>query len=507
MYGCVESVPEYKLTQRTGLTFELCELRYKLHNLLVQLDAKGYLGESSSCEDGDPAGPYDTTESPIVYADGYIDPDDEPSLIEWFAGWAMLKLDTFRKFVVVGTDPKTVQRATRIKEIAVVKTSTVGPLNTNTGPRAVSAKVTTSSRANDDSRSTNQVPGIQTTSATPVTADEKAVENARLIAAKLNATKSESSTSATNETSPKFPTSRVEDSMPRHLSLADHITPRFVSGQLYTALSQQVENGVQLQVLPGDQLHAIRRVSESLWHVENLTSKQEGQVSEEVLLSQAFRDDQAFLADRSRSKSVNFRGDGANSPIDESSAMDLEPDQDDMSRDSPYEPRMYRTNFEPFSFGGAPTIASGTTLTALKSAPSKGQAIMVNVGDRIQILGHYSGFMYNAKNLRTGYEGLVSENILQRPHARSDTIQGEETNLELQHGARNRESFAVSTEKDINDVRVEEDGPMAMELKEITFEPTMDWYAKRIKDGKAWEHIYVLGPEKAFKLLAVVKPS
>ncbi|KAG4426952.1 hypothetical protein IFR05_017565, partial [Cadophora sp. M221] len=62
--------------------------------------------------------------NPLVQAPKWIDPDDEEGLINWFAGWSMLKLDTYRKFVVVGTNSRNAALATRIKEVAVPKGKT-----------------------------------------------------------------------------------------------------------------------------------------------------------------------------------------------------------------------------------------------------------------------------------------------------------------------------------------------------------------------------------------------
>jgi hypothetical protein len=47
----------------------------------------------------------DDFESPVIYADENIDQNDEKALVSWFAGWTMLHLNLFRKFIVVGTTP------------------------------------------------------------------------------------------------------------------------------------------------------------------------------------------------------------------------------------------------------------------------------------------------------------------------------------------------------------------------------------------------------------------
>jgi UBA-like domain/Mago binding len=47
----------------------------------------------------------DDFESPVIYADESINQNDEKALVAWFAGWTMLHLNMFRKFIVVGTTP------------------------------------------------------------------------------------------------------------------------------------------------------------------------------------------------------------------------------------------------------------------------------------------------------------------------------------------------------------------------------------------------------------------
>lgn len=64
--------------------------------------------------------------------------------------------------------------------------------------------------------------------------------------------------------------------------------------------------------------------------------------------------------------------------------------------------------------GGALKLPVGTVLAAQKSCPRKGIQIKVDDGDKIRLLKYVSGVMYLAKNLRTGTEGQVSENIFRR---------------------------------------------------------------------------------------------
>lgn len=100
-----------------GLSFTHCETRIKLHTFFAHLGAKGLIASPTD------SGSIDMEhflhggkESHIIQADTFVDPDDEPALIEWFAAWTMRNLDVHRKFIVVGTGPTSAPRAHRMKE-------------------------------------------------------------------------------------------------------------------------------------------------------------------------------------------------------------------------------------------------------------------------------------------------------------------------------------------------------------------------------------------------------
>jgi len=98
------------------LDFSHCETRYKLYKALVTWQLKHTKDDSDSDSDDN-----DDNENPFVQAPKSIDQDDDEGLINWFAGWAMLKLDTYRKFPIIGTNSGNVSLATRMKEIRVPK--------------------------------------------------------------------------------------------------------------------------------------------------------------------------------------------------------------------------------------------------------------------------------------------------------------------------------------------------------------------------------------------------
>jgi hypothetical protein len=106
------------MLRANGLSWDTCELRFKIHALLVRLDNQGLLEPSLDSEGFSfDSGSESETELPIIYASRHIDPDDEPALIGWFAHWSLRELNRFKKFVVVGTDAKSAARAIRMRTV------------------------------------------------------------------------------------------------------------------------------------------------------------------------------------------------------------------------------------------------------------------------------------------------------------------------------------------------------------------------------------------------------
>jgi hypothetical protein len=100
-----------------GLSFNECNLRYKLHKLLVDFESRRSL-ESISEFDSD----CDESDYPFIHANKHIGPDDEKGLVDWYAAWTMRNLDMYMKFIVVGSsEPKHRERLVRMKETEVVR--------------------------------------------------------------------------------------------------------------------------------------------------------------------------------------------------------------------------------------------------------------------------------------------------------------------------------------------------------------------------------------------------
>lgn len=99
-----------------GLGFENCNARYKIHAFMTDVETRRFDMCSDSSIDYY-SGIANENESPIIYADRDINPDDEKALVEWYAGWSVGRLDRFRKFAVVGTSSASALRASRLKSL------------------------------------------------------------------------------------------------------------------------------------------------------------------------------------------------------------------------------------------------------------------------------------------------------------------------------------------------------------------------------------------------------
>ena len=106
------------MAEEAGLGYKVTSDRFDCHNEIVELlrkDPKN-INEDSLYDFSDFE---DEVADPVIQADESLDPDDEPALVNWFAGWSMAHIDQFRKFTVLGTGTASKKGAMRIKEMAV----------------------------------------------------------------------------------------------------------------------------------------------------------------------------------------------------------------------------------------------------------------------------------------------------------------------------------------------------------------------------------------------------
>ncbi|KAH6669913.1 hypothetical protein B0J14DRAFT_107148 [Halenospora varia] len=99
-----------------GLGFEKCSLRYSLYAFFTKVERKWRQVDAMNDGVDFYSGIYDENESPIIYADRYIDCDNEKALVEWFAGWSLCRLNRFRRLFVIGTGSSSQPRLQKLKQ-------------------------------------------------------------------------------------------------------------------------------------------------------------------------------------------------------------------------------------------------------------------------------------------------------------------------------------------------------------------------------------------------------
>ncbi|POS87419.1 hypothetical protein EPUL_001179 [Erysiphe pulchra] len=91
------------------LDYNTCNIRWGLYNELSKL-SQCYFNNS---------GYQEKSECFLLQASSVINPDNEHELIRWFAAWALLNSDIFRRFLVIGTGLSSTPQAKYLKEYPV----------------------------------------------------------------------------------------------------------------------------------------------------------------------------------------------------------------------------------------------------------------------------------------------------------------------------------------------------------------------------------------------------
>lgn len=98
------------IASEQGLCQKQQEARARAWELIADFSDAKYCGFSSNLEPAEDIRKF-------VWIDPLIAPDDEQSLLNWYAAWSMTKLDTFRKFYVLGSSAKDNKKANRVLPI------------------------------------------------------------------------------------------------------------------------------------------------------------------------------------------------------------------------------------------------------------------------------------------------------------------------------------------------------------------------------------------------------
>ena len=141
------------IIEERGLSYTMCKLRFQVHELVTELLSQQVTEGNSEYDSDIP----DESASPVIYASEFIDADDEQGLVTWFAGWAMCKLDQFRKFTVIGSGPRYEKRAVRRKKF----------ISQPPSPKRNKRSESKSSRSQKGSKSGSPMPNEPSNSAAP----------------------------------------------------------------------------------------------------------------------------------------------------------------------------------------------------------------------------------------------------------------------------------------------------------------------------------------------------
>lgn len=419
------------MLKERGLSYDHCELRFKLHGVLRKLDKKKLLEPSSDSE----AGFHSDSEEPdrpFVYASKTVNPDDEPALINWFAGWSVCHLDRYRKFVVIGTDPSSASRAMRTKEVAIKKQSVP---TRNFSPFRLSKKTD----------------GAITTESPPASLTPK--EKAPAIAAKLKASAPITEPSSTNP----------QDSDTVMVNGVD--SPRQSNGE----------------ILPGEIVQFIA-LTGGRGSIDDAKKFLAGAQNDIIRAIKAYK---AEDINDQVDELISTEGGKLPSSIINLDANVIPPQVD--------------------AIGGGSTSSSSSRPGILTSEdgqrfiPRSIQASDNRILNEIRIQSDYHPD-----------EDAGQPAIHQHPNSRegsvSDSRRGSNANaMDIHSGSdtlvgSDRERVRTKTGKGrwVPDPE--------MELKEIRFQATTEWYSQFVKErGHGWEHIYIGGWEKAFNQIGYGK--
>ena len=153
------------MAAKRGLSYQACEARFKCHAMIADILEESMKDRLLESYDSDQA---DNIANTIVYADESIDPDDEPSLITWFAAWSIRHLDKFRKYTVVGTNSASHESAVRIKALMLKGKAGSGTPSASNSSLTGGSPVTLAQPGVDNHSASSLSVDTKTTSPAPV---------------------------------------------------------------------------------------------------------------------------------------------------------------------------------------------------------------------------------------------------------------------------------------------------------------------------------------------------
>jgi chromo domain-containing protein 1 len=466
------------IMEEKGLSYANCLLRFQVHDAVVKMLSRSGTNYYSDDDSSDIA---DEFTSPIIYADKFVNADDEQALVTWFAGWAMCKLDQFRKFTVVGTAPKSEKRAVR------VKTVTSGPESPNLRERARSNPSEISMFKSDASSK----PGIPKTG--------------KIFRDLLPISPVESSN--IGSAPPKVSESRPAPEGPASVELQRGIS---VVATLKPSASSSVSPAQALEN------------SSSEFGIKGLASKLPVTFGPPISPQFPLAGHKVTVPSNSPVGGYAITAPNETSPASPPQDQDIEMSIENVSV-SGHDPAAQRQgNAGPTSLDGAfifsPPQFDGPGNKRPASSSSSRSSIQSDESGRPFVPKSFrsSGTIRPELAVKTGYISSEDQETYDAPHRRALGDVSNNSSSEFSHQGSHHIPVEGATQQDSD--MMELDSPVLGEsastsagemekgeilTKEIKYEATTTWYEKWYKKGKGWEHVYVESWEKAWKYLGV----
>lgn len=446
-----------------GLSFNECNLRWKIHKMLVAFESRRSL-ESISEWDSD----CDESDYPFVHASKHIDPDNENALIDWYAGWTMRNLDIYKKFVVVGSsEPKHRERLTRVKEVKIVKkkehieeTESLRPPITNV--RNFSTTKKSSASPMESPRS-------------PLSAQK---QRALAVAAKLSAS----------------PGNKIANSRDQDRNPFDDIAMRAASSptrqNVQSSALSKAHSHSEMQKT-GDRINLNEQINRLIAEsTETLPHLNTADAGKSHTNGSGSANPTPVSSSTNRSKDLHPPFDGVD---DQAAGMD--PDLSMLGFDGAEDDRPTSSSSNN-SRSGIQSDENGRRYVPRSVRPDA--SIRKEIPVRPGYVPPEDGEFYQIPSRRESAAGTPTgqnQSAVGSPAAGASYVDSDGERTKEKSRWMPTESVQSQSEREYGEVE-----EVVKKMEVVKFEATTTWYRKEVKEGRGWEHIRVEGFEGAVKL-------
>ena len=451
-----------------GLDYATCRLRFQMHALITELLSQQTLENYSDYQSDLPDG----FTSPVIYAYEDIDADDEQALVTWFAGWAMCRLDQFRKFTVVGTAPtdKTEKQAVRKKQVVTLRAQY---------PKLDEISILTSAEPNEQSKSDLSKEHERPA---PLRSDKRLKKHHAFSAY-------EPSNFVTTPVKPLG-----NESIKLSVSTEKLQALAVDSDHDHTVTRNSIDTRVSLPTPD-----FIRNTSTNLDTAQLYLSRSDEDVNRALNLYRL----EAGSAPNLDSEPLppDFIGpDLSGQPL-------FSPAQSDGAGDE--QPRSSGANSVSSARSGIQSDENGRRFvsTSVQLSGTARPELIVRHGyvpteDRDAYLAPHRSLIHRVSHDSNNSSRNVSAAGSHALHAASNIVKEVDMDIDNSAVEQNAAEHDGVEESRSASPSIQED-EYEIVMKEIKYEATTVWYGRLYKEGKGWEHVYVDSWEKAFKYLQV----